>query len=329
MAVLRKLNTAIVMLKVSYSIVNLRRIKMDNSQLINQVIVLFIIMAVGFYAKKKKFLNNAVDKGLSDLLLNITLPFMIITSFNIKYESQMVSNAQKILILSFVIHISLIFISKLLFFKSANNKQQVFRFITIFSNVGFMGYPVLESIYGGTGVFYAAIFNIAFNILVWTVGVMLFTGEKDFKSMGKALANPALIAVGIGLILFGFSIKLPVPIETSLKLVGSTTTPISMIIVGSMLAEMKFKDAFTDISVYYATIVRLLIVPMIIYVVLKLLKVDDFLLNICVILQAMPAAVMAPIIAEKYGGDNLLASQCVFITTIVSGITIPIIILFL
>ncbi len=254
---------------------------------------------------------------------------MIITSFNIKYEAEMVSNAQKILIYSFLIHISLIFISKVFFFKFPKNKQQVFRFITIFSNVGFMGYPVLESIYGGIGVFYAAIFNIPFNILVWTVGVMLFTGEKDFKSMRKALANPALIAVFIGIILFVFSIKLPMPIETSLKLVGSTTTPISMIIVGSMLAEMKFKDAFSDISVYYAAVVRLLIVPMIIYVSLKILKVDELLLNICVILQAMPAAVMAAIIAEKYGGDSLLASQCVFITTIVSGITIPIVILFL
>ena len=302
---------------------------MRNSQLINQVIVLFIIMAIGFYAKKKKFLNNVVDKGLSELLLNITLPFMIVTSFNIKYEVDMVSNAQKILIYSFLIHISLIFISKMFFFKLPKNKQQVFRFITIFSNVGFIGYPVLESIYGGTGVFYAAIFNIAFNILVWTVGVMLFTGEKDFKSMRKSLANPALIAVIIGLIIFSFSIRLPLSIETSLKLVGSTTTPISMIIVGSMLAEMKFKDAFSDFSVYYAAVVRLFIVPIIVYIVLKLLKVDEFLLTICVILQAMPAAVMAPIIAEKYGGDSLLASQCVFITTIVSGITIPIIILFL
>ena len=302
---------------------------MGNSQLINQVIVLFIIMIVGFYAKKKKFLNTTVDKGLSELLINITLPFMIVTSFNIKYEATMVSNAQKILMYSFLIHISLIFIGKMLFFKFPKNKKQVFKFITIFCNVGFMGYPVLESIYGGIGVFYAAIFNIPFNILLWTVGVMLFTGEKDFKSMRKAVANPALIAVFIGLILFAYSIKLPLPIATSLKLVGSTTTPISMIIIGSMLAEMQFKNIFSDLSIYYASLVRLLIVPLLVYVVLTLLKVDILLLNICIILQAMPAAVMAPIIAEKYNGDSLLASQCVFITTLVSGITIPIVILFL
>ncbi|MBU3111370.1 AEC family transporter [Clostridium lacusfryxellense] len=108
---------------------------MDNSQLINQVIVLFIIMTVGFYAKKKKFLNSVSDKGLSELLLNITLPFMIITSFNIKYEAEMASNAQKILLYSFLIHISLVFISKVIFYKFPTNKQQVFRFITIFSNV--------------------------------------------------------------------------------------------------------------------------------------------------------------------------------------------------
>jgi predicted permease len=302
---------------------------MQNSQLINQVIVLFIIMVVGFYAKKKKFLNAETDKGLSELLINITLPFMIVTSFNIKYEAEMVANAKQILVYSFLIHIGLIFISKFFFFKFSKSKQQVFRFITIFCNVGFMGYPVLESIYGGTGVFYAAIFNIPFNLLVWTVGVMLYTGERDFKSIRKAITNPALMAVGIGMILFIFSIRLPMPIETSLKLVGSTTTPISMIIIGSMLAGLKFKNIFSDVSIYYATIVRLLVVPMIVYLVLKLLKVDEMLLNICVILQAMPAAVTTAIIAEKYGGDGLLASQCVFITTIVSVITIPIVILFL
>ncbi|MGH4125170.1 MAG: AEC family transporter [Clostridium sp.] len=302
---------------------------MGNSQLVNQVMVLFIIMMVGFYAKKKKFLNNIVDKGLSELLLNITLPFMIVTSFNIKYEATMVSNAQKLLIYSFLIHISLVFISKMLFFKFPSNKQQVFRFITIFCNVGFMGYPVLESIYGSIGVFYAAIFNIPFNLLVWTVGVMLYTGEKDFKSMRKAITNPAIIAVIIGLILFAFSIRLPLPIENSLKLMGSTTTPISMIIVGSMLAEIEFKNIFSDLSIYYVTIVRLLIVPMIVYVVFNFLKVDELLTNICVILQAMPAAVITAIIAEKHGGDSLLASQCVFITTIISVITIPIVILFL
>ena len=302
---------------------------MENSQLINQVMVLFIIMAVGFYAKKRKFLNEVVDRGLTELLLNITLPFMIVSSFNIEYEATMISNAHKILVYSFLIHIGLIFISKLFFFKLPKNKEQVFRFITIFSNVGFMGYPVLESIYGGVGVFYAAIFNIAFNLLVWTVGVVLYTGEKDFKSMRKAVANPALIAVIIGIILFVFSVRLPLAIQTSLKLVGSTTTPISMIIIGSMLAEMQFKNIFSDLSIYYASVVRLLIVPMIIYVVLRFFKVDEMLLNICVILQAMPAAVSSAIIAEKYGGDGLLASQCVFITTIISGITIPIVILFL
>jgi predicted permease len=302
---------------------------MQNSQLINQVIVLFVIMVVGFYAKKRRFLNAETDKGLSELLINITLPFMIVTSFNIKYEAEMVANAQQILIYSFLIHISLIFISKLFFFKFPKNKQQVFRFITIFCNVGFMGYPVLESIYGGIGVFYAAIFNIPFNLLVWTVGVMLYTGEKDFKSIRKAITNPALMAVVTGMILFIFSIRLPVPIETSLRLIGSTTTPISMIIIGSMLAGLKFKDIFSDFSIYYATVVRLLVVPMIVYVVLKLLKADEMLLNICVVLQAMPAAVTTAIIAEKYGGDGLLASQCVFITTIVSVITIPIVILFL
>lgn len=302
---------------------------MGNSQVFNQVIILFLIMIVGVYARKKKILNKEVNKGLSELLINITLPLMILSSFSMKYESEMMTKGKMILIYSILIHVSLIFLGNLFFFKCRENKKKVLKFITVFSNVGFMGYPILDSIMGQVGVFYAAIFNIPFNILVWTVGVMFFTGEKDTKSMKKVLVNPAFIAVVLGLIIFRFSIKLPVPILSTFKMVGSTTTPISMIIIGSMLADSKIKDIFADMTIYYGTLIRLIMIPALIFVVMKAFGIDELLMKICVILQAMPAAVTTAIIAEKYGGDAVYASQCVFITTILSVLTFPIVIVLL
>lgn len=302
---------------------------MENSQVFNQVMILFLIMIIGFIARKTKILNKDINRGLSELLINITLPLLIVSSFNMKYESEMMSRGKMILLYSIIIHVSLIFLGNLLFIKIDKNKKDVLRFITVFSNVGFMGYPILDSIYGQVGVFYAAIFNIPFNILVWTVGVMFFTGEKDIKAVKKVLVNPAFIAVIVGLIIFRFSIKLPVPILSTFQMVGSITTPISMIIIGSMLADSEMKEIFADFTIYYGAIIRLIIIPALIYVIFRSLNVDEMLMKICVILQAMPAAVTTAIIAEKYGGDAVYASQIVFITTILSVVSFPIVIILL
>jgi predicted permease len=286
-------------------------------------------MIVGVISRKTKILNKEINRGLSELLINVTLPLLIVSSFNMEYESEMMTRGKMILVYSIIIHISLIFVGNLFFVKFDKNKKNVLKFITVFSNVGFMGYPILDSIYGQTGVFYAAIFNIPFNILVWTVGVMFFTGEKDIKAMKKVLVNPAFIAVILGLIIFRFSIKLPAPVLSTFQMVGSITTPISMIIIGSMLADSKIKDIFADFSIYYGAIIRLIVIPALIYVVLRVLNADEMLMKICVILQAMPAAVTTAIIAEKYGGDAVYASQSVFITTILSVISFPIVIILL
>lgn len=295
----------------------------------NSVIILFLIMIVGFVIRKAGVLNEPLNKGLSGLLINVTLPFMIIASFNMEYDSELMMKALKILLYSILIHAILYFVSYIFFFKFKKDKQAVLRFTATFSNTGFMGFPILGSIYGPIGVFYASIFNIPFNIFIWSLGVMLFTGKSDIKSIRKTVINPALIAVIIGIIIFRFSIKLPVPVTKSVKMIGDITTPLSMIIIGSMLANMKIKDIFSDLSIYYGAIIRLIVVPTIIYFVLTMFGVDELIVGICVILEAMPAAVITAIIAEKYEGNALYASQNVFISTVLSVITIPAIILVL
>lgn len=295
----------------------------------NSVIILFLIMIVGFVIRKAGVLNEQLNKGLSGLLINVTLPFMVIASFNMEYDSELMMKALKILVYSILIHVILYFVSYIFFFKFKKDKQAVLRFTTTFSNTGFMGFPILGSIYGPIGVFYASIFNIPFNIFIWSLGVMLFTGKSDIKTIRKTVINPALIAVIVGVIIFRFSIKLPIPVIKSVKMIGDITTPLSMIIIGSMLAEMRIKDIFSDLSIYYGAIIRLVVIPVVIYYALKMFGVDEFIVGICVILEAMPAAVITAIIAEKYEGNAIYASQNVFITTVLSVITIPAVILVL
>jgi malate permease and related proteins len=298
-----------------------------NIDVINQVIVLFLMMVVGVYATKRGFISKEVEKGLSDLLLNITLPFLIVSTFNLNYDSNLLDNAKKIALYSIGIHIVLYTLSKVLFLKISKDKQPVLRFITTFSNVGFMGYPILQSIFGDVGVFYGAIFNMVFNCFVWTLGVSLYSGEKSFKSFIQVLKNPAFIAVCVGLVLFVSPFKLPAPIYKTLKLLGDTTTPLSMIIVGAMLSSANLKEVLSDWTIYIGSFACLVIAPLIVYFGMTILGLNIELIRICVVIISMPGAVMAPIVASKYGGNAQYASQCVFLSTILSVLTIPIVIL--
>ncbi len=298
-----------------------------KANIINQVIILSIIMLVGIYARKKEIFNSAVNKKMSTFLLDITLPCLIVSSFNYSYSQDMMNKAKLIFIYSVIVHFALIFVSYIFAYKFEDRKNKVLRAAIIFSNCGFMGYPVLEGLFGKIGVFYGSVFNIPFNLFMLSYGTMLFTGKKDIKSLKAALKHPGIIATVIGLMLFSFSITIPVPIYKALSSVGAMTTPLSMIIVGSMLAEINIKEIFSGFVVYYASAIRLIVGPLLTLIIMRLLNADRLLLEIGVTIETMPVAVIASILAEKYGGDTKLASKCIFISTIISMITIPIILI--
>lgn len=296
-----------------------------KNTIINQVIILGLIMLVGVVARKKEMLNAEVNMKLSDFLLNVTLPCLILSSFTYEYSPEMLKNTLLILMYSVIVNLVLIFISKIFVFKFDESSKKVIRYIIIFSNCAFMGFPILEGLFGKIGVFYGAIFNIPWNIFTLSFGYMLFSGENDLKTLKSVAVHPGIIATVIGFLLFAFSLKLPVPIAKALNSVGAMTTPLSMIIVGSLLAEIKFKDIFSGFSVYYASAMRLFVIPVITFAIMKLLHANELHTQILVTLEAMPAPVMATVMANKFDADTSLASRCVFISTVLSMFTIPII----
>ena len=234
---------------------------MENNPVVGQVMVLFLIMIVGMIAAKRNIIDDHARKKLSELLLYITSPFLVVASFNFKYSSDMLVNAGIVLAFSVVIHSFSIFLGNLLFRKYPYEKQSVLKFILIFSNCGFMGFPVLESLFGKTGVFYGSIYVAVFNAFIWTYGVMLFSKGREQTSVIKAMINPGIVSVIIGMFIFIFSIELPKPILQTLDMVGSMTAPLSMLIVGAILTDTNFKDIFTGFEVYYGTALRLIVIP--------------------------------------------------------------------
>jgi len=281
-------------------------------------------MCSGIYGRKKNIINNTSNKGLTDILLKITLPMMIISSFiRYSYSDELVSNMIKVFIYSMVIHLLLILISKILFIKFEKNKSDILKFATIFSNSGFMGFPVLQSALGSLGVLYGSVFNIPFYIFVWTYGISLFTNKNEKNLFKKIFLNPGIICVFIGLIIFLFSIKIPNVLSDSIKLIGDVTTPISMMIIGYMISGVEFKEIFKEKSVYYVSLVRLIIAPTLTYLLLKLIGANSMLINVAIIIEAMPVAAVCAIYAENNDKESSYASLIVFVTTLLSLVTIP------
>lgn len=271
---------------------------MNQAAVVNQVVILFLLILVGFIIRKLGILNRELNKGLSDFLLYVTLPFSIVTSFNFPFSKTLLSNAAVVLLISIAIHIFAILISKLLYFKYPPATNRVLRAATAFSNCAFMGFPILASVYGTQGVFYGSFYVLAFHLLIWTAGVVIFTGKRNAATWRQML-NPAVIAVVIGLFLFIFSIKLPTPIFKTLEMVGSMTTPLSMLIIGSLLTEIKFSEVFSGFPIFYATIIRLIILPLVAMTLLMLSGVKGIILGVPVLATAMPAAALVPVFADN------------------------------
>ena len=291
---------------------------------LNKIIGLFLIILVGVYGTKKKIINEEVDKGLRRILLEITLPLMIINSFTITFEESMKKNVLMAFIYSIIFMIGGGIISYIFLLPLKSEKKRILHFANVFSNCGFIGFPLINSIYGAEGVVYTSIFNMIFTISLWTYGVMIFTNSLSKENIKKVFINPAVIAVYIGIVIMILKINVPSFIIDTTKIVGDMTAPISMIIVGSILSNVNVKDIFKEKSIYYGALIKLIIIPSILYLISILIKDKSNVINTLIILQGMPAAAMTSILAADYNTEKEYSAIVVFVTTLLSIITIPI-----
>lgn len=300
---------------------------MNNFEFIaNHVLVIYIMLLIGFIAGKLQYLNSQSNQSMSKILLNICLPLYIISAFNYSFSKDILFNLLIVFIFGILIHPICYFIGLLIYRNKEENKKNIYTFALMFSNCGYIGFPIIESIYGNIGIIYGSIFLAPYNIFLWTIGVAMFNKQSSNK---YSIFNPGVIAVFIGITLFIFQIELPYFLQKSITSVGSMTTPLSMLIIGGILSAIKIKEIFTNLSIYFLTFLRLIIIPILALLFLKLFKIDDVIIGICTLLVAMPVAVTLPILTQRYNSDTQLASKTVVISTLLSIITIPLIIIFL
>lgn len=302
---------------------------MNLSVIVNGVISLFLIILVGVYSAKMKIITKEINKGLTNILLKITLPCLVVSSFIFDLSDELKSSIIKCFIYSPLVLLISIVISYIFLVPIKEGKKIILQFANVFSNCGFIGFPIVFSIYGNEGVIYASIFNLFFTAFLWTYGVVLFNGKMKKDDIKQVLLNPAIIAVVIGLIIMIFGINIPSVLSSTLDLVGDMTSPLSMIIVGVILGNAKIISYLKDKTIYYSAFLKLVVMPCILIIIFRIINDNSVVSKTLIIVTAMPAAAMTSILAECFDKESEYSAVIVFITTLFSLITFPILLNFI
>ncbi len=291
-----------------------------------QVLTLFILIAVGFFCQKGKVLNDNAVKNMANLVLYFATPCVIIKACVRDFDIHMLKDFSVVLAAAFVNHLILIGVAHALFRDKEESRRRVLRFATIFSNAGYMAIPLQEAILPKNGVFYCAAYVIVFNILVWTYGVVCMSGDKKELSFKRLVVNPGIIGVVVGLLVFLCHIPVPGVMLKAVEHIAALNTPIPMLIVGYYLGQTNLLAALKDGRSYLCVAVRLVAMPLLALGLLLLCGVRGELLTSIMICVATPVATATTMFATRYDCNPLLSVNLVSVSTLFSVVTMPLMI---
>lgn len=285
--------------------------------------MLFVLIGVGFLCGKKGILTDHSSKHITDIVLYIVTPCVMVSAFQRNFSMELVGNIIIGVIFSAVIIAISILIAKITFHDKNKADNSVYKFATIFSNCGFMSLPLQKAILGDDGWFYGSIFIAVFNIFLWTYGLVMMSGDKKQLSLKKLALNPGIVGVVIALILFVSGIELPYIVAKPIEYLSDLNTPLPMLVVGFYLSQANLKKAFTGAKIYLTLAVRLIIIPLIAVAAMTVLKIDPAITVSFTIACAAPTAATTTMFSAKFNRNVELSVSLVASTTIVSIITMP------
>jgi len=322
---------------------------MDFFAVLQRMVELFLIIVIGYGVRKAGVINTEGRSVLSKLVLNISLPATILSS--VMNASKLPETGELLMILlvavlSYVVIFVFAFATpKILGVKK--NQVGIYRFMMAFGNVGFIGFPVVDAIFGADAIFYASVFNLPFNVLCYSVGVAFVkqsaVGQAEASIAGGAassaekagwkkylgfLLTPCMIASVISVAMAFLQLKGPSWLGSTMSMVGGVTTPVALLIIGMALAEMPVKEMFLNPRIYLFSALRLLALPAVTYLLFRTFVSDPLLLGICTVISAMPVATSGTMLCMQYGSDEKLMAQGTFISTLFAIVTIPLVAMF-
>lgn len=305
--------------------------EIELSQFYARLGAIGIILGLGFFLGKKKFISTETNKQITNLLLTVFMPASLFVAFPSEYSEESLNLFFAGLVGGFLIMLVLMILSKIIFnewwFKGGLRFES--QFALIFNNATFLGYPIVVNTFGPTGVIAYCGFIIAFNIALFSYGIWLFEHKITTKLLKSIVTNPNILAVLFGMVLFLASIKLPSFITDAVGFVGGATTPLSIICIGFMLSRADFKSLFKKWRLVITAIIQLVVGPVVTYFLLTWLKFPPEVISVCTLIQALPTATSLGLFATKYGGNNIESSELVTISTVLSVVTMPLMILIL
>lgn len=300
---------------------------MDYASIVSkQVISLFVILVVGYLASSFGFISKKTADGMSKLLVYVTNPLLIFMAFQQGIGANRWGEMLTVMGASCIIHIGATVLTLFTFRSSPGRERNALRFSVIFSNCGYMGYPLLRAVFPQNGTFYGACYVLFFTVYMWTVGVfMLSSGKKGVtaESVKKAVLNPGVIAALLGLLFCVLGINLPSPVASAFNSTADMTFPLAMLVLGNMLRFSPLKSLLANASAYFASFVKLLLIPAVVLLICVICGCGEGTTYICVIMAATPCATKAPIMAEIYGADRTAALAATAISSIACLLTIP------
>ena len=292
------------------------------STIVGQISIMYVLMAIGFIVYRKKLINDEGTKQISNLLVWVINPLIMLTRYQMDFSIVML----KELGISFIISLGAMLIGFLIGKIIFKKDQRIDKFAIGFANAGFIGIPLVTGIMGIDKVFFLSAYLVCFNILSYTYGIYLVSKNKSLITIKSILFNPGIIAVVFGLIIFASPIKLPVILYDAFNLVGQTNTPIAMILLGTYIAKSKIITLFNNKYAYFVCFIKLIVIPMVILVIFKFLPSSLAEIKMVVLIaMSTPVGLTVPMFSQMYGGDYEYGAKLVGLSTLLSLITIPII----
>ncbi len=294
---------------------------------------LFALVVVGYVAGKLGYLGGDFDRQLSRLVINITCPALILSSA----MTGELPDRQFILPLLLISTLTYIVLTAVAFFlprylTKHREDEGAIGFALMFGNVGFMGYPVVASIFGHEAVFYAAVLNVVNTFAVFTVGTVLITGKNEVEGNRfekKVLYSTPMLAAYLTMLIVALRIdNIPQYISQPLTMLGNITVPAALLIIGSSMSQLSLRSLMGNSTVYMTTALRLAVLPLAIHYLMTALGFSPFVVNINTVVIAMPVATYGTILCLKYEKDTTMITEVTFITTLLSMLTIPLLVTF-
>lgn len=289
-------------------------------------LVLFLYLGVGIYIKKIGIIHENVKRSWIDFIIKVSLPCMVFSSFHEEFNFHTLKIAGMVLVFSLFVSYCSLILAKFAYKKYSPQKQKILQYATIVNNAGFLGLPLVESVFGAAGLLYASVYVIPNRIMMWTAGISLFTTSDKKTRFRQILLNPAMIAIYFGVLRRLCAIPIPNFLDIGVMKIGNMTSPLSMMIIGAMLVEVDYRKGL-ETSILYYSLIRLVILPLSVLLLCKVLHLDTLFCGVAMIMSGMPAGSTTALFAGKYQADAKYASELVIVSTLFSLLTAPMLLL--